>query len=111
MRLVSCATPVSWITVGEQAEQYLAPSAKARGCQVMSCKTALEAGGLVNKLMKRGAIILFKGSQGGIYLEEAIKIILASTDLENQLVRQDPIWLKRKRNFFRQFVNPTLTKE
>lgn len=99
------------ITVGEQAEQYLAPSAKARGCQVMSCKTALEAGGLVNKLMKRGAIILFKGSQGGIYLEEAIKIILASTDLENQLVRQDPIWLKRKRNFFRQFVNPTLTKE
>lgn len=99
------------ITVGEQAEQYLAPSAKTRGCQVMSCKTALEAGGLVNKLMKRGAIILFKGSQGGIYLEEAIKIILASTDLENQLVRQDPIWLKRKRNFFRQFVNPTLTKE
>ena len=99
------------ITVGEQAEQYLAPSAKARGCQVISCKTALEAGGLVNKLMKRGAIILFKGSQGGIYLEEAIKIILASTDLENQLVRQDPIWLKRKRNFFRQFVNPTLTKE
>ena len=99
------------ITVGKQAEQYLAPSAKARGCQVMSCKTALEAGGLVNKLMKRGSIILFKGSQGGIYLEEAIKIILASTDLENQLVRQDPIWLKRKRNFFRQFVNPTLTKE
>ena len=99
------------ITVGDQAEKYLAPAAQARGCQVTSFKTALEAGSLVNKLMKRGAVILFKGSQGEIYLEEAIKIILASTDLENQLVRQDPAWLKRKRDFFRQFVDPTLTKE
>lgn len=99
------------ITVGDQANQFLAPAAKARGCQVLTCQTALEAGGLANRLMKRGAVILFKGSQGGIYLEEAIKIILASTDLEDQLVRQDPVWLKRKREFFRQFVDPVLTKE
>ncbi len=99
------------VTVGEEAAKYLAPAAQAHGCQVKVCQTALEAGGFVNQIMKRGAIILFKGSQGGIFLEEAIKIVLASTDLESELVRQDIDWLKRKRQFFQQFVNPELTKE
>lgn len=99
------------VTVGEEAGKHLAPAAKERGCQVKVCQTALEAGGFVNQIIKRGAIVLFKGSQGGIFLEEGIKIILASTDLEAELVRQDVNWLKRKRHFFQQFVNSELAKE
>lgn len=99
------------VTVGDEANKFTAPAAMERGCQVKTFKTALEAGGFVNQIMKRGAVVLFKGSQGEIYLEEAIKIILASTDLESELVRQDYHWLKIKRDFFRQHIDAELAKE
>lgn len=88
------------VTVGNEAEKYLAPAAKANGCHVVSFKSALEAGAFVHKAMEPGAAILFKGSQGGIYLEEAIKVILHSTDDESQLVRQSSGWLATKQKFF-----------
>lgn len=88
------------ITVGEEAEKYLAPAARANGCHVVSVKSALEAGACVHKFLSEGAAILFKGSQGGIYLEEAIKVVLHSTEDEKHLVRQSPAWLEKKRHFF-----------
>ncbi len=95
------STQLSWVvTVGEQAEKYLAPAAKTKGCQVRSFRDALSAGAFVKSVIEPGAAILFKGSQGGIYLEEAIKIILHSTSDESQLVRQTPEWMKTKNAFF-----------
>jgi UDP-N-acetylmuramoyl-tripeptide--D-alanyl-D-alanine ligase len=91
------------ITVGEDAKKYLAPAALSNGCHVVSCNTAIEAGALVNKILEPGAAILFKGSQGGVYLEEAVKIVLHATDDESQLVRQSSTWLQTKRNFFSKF--------
>jgi len=91
------------ITVGEQAATYLAPAALSRGCHVVSFKTALEAGAYVHKVLEPGAAILFKGSQGGIYLEEAVKIVLHATEEESQLVRQSPAWLAEKQTFFSKF--------
>ncbi|MFZ1249946.1 MAG: UDP-N-acetylmuramoyl-tripeptide--D-alanyl-D-alanine ligase [Candidatus Microsaccharimonas sp.] len=88
------------ITVGDDAEKYLAPAARANGCHVVSFKSALDAGAYVHKFMEEGAAILFKGSQGGIYLEEAIKVVLHSTEDEVKLVRQSPDWLEKKRTFF-----------
>lgn len=88
------------ITVGEEAAKYLAPAARTNGCQVVSVRNALEAGAYANQLLEPGAALLFKGSQGGIYLEEAIKIILRSTDDEERLVRQSREWLDTKREFF-----------
>ncbi len=88
------------ITVGEDAAKYLAPAARSNGCHVVSVATALEAGALAHKYLEEGGAILFKGSQGGIYLEEAVKIILASTDDDEKLVRQSPTWLAKKRAFF-----------
>lgn len=88
------------VTVGEEAEKFIAPAAKAHGCQVVSFKSALEAGAFVHRVLEPGAAVLFKGSQGGIYLEEAIKIVLHSTDDEERLVRQSPTWLEKKRKFF-----------
>lgn len=88
------------VTVGEEAAKYLAPVASTNGCQVVSFATALEAGAFVHKFVEPGGAVLFKGSQGGIYLEEAIKIILHSTDDEALLVRQSPAWLKKKQKFF-----------
>ena len=93
------------VTVGEEAEKYLAPAAKRNGCHVVSFKSALEAGAYVHKVMEPGAAILFKGSEGKIYLEEAIKVVLHSTEEEESLVRQSPAWLERKRQFFESLAN------
>lgn len=88
------------VTVGEEAEKYLAPAARANGCHVVSFKSAIDAGAYAHKFLESGGAVLFKGSQGGIYLEEAIKVVLHSTEDEEQLVRQSPAWLKKKRDFF-----------
>lgn len=91
------------ITVGEQANKYLAPAATLKGCRVIQCRNALEAGAEAHQLMEEGAAILFKGSQGGVYLEEAVKIVLHSTDDDHRLVRQSPKWMEKKRAFFDSF--------
>lgn len=91
------------VTVGEQSEKYLAPAAKSRGCQVRSFHDALSAGSFVHSIMEEGAAILFKGSQGGIYLEEAVKIILHDAADESQLVRQSQQWMSIKNKFFSKF--------
>lgn len=92
---------LDWVvTVGDEAEKYLAPAAKSRGCQVKSFKTSIAAGGFVRSIMEEGAAILFKGSQGGVFLEEGIKVVLHSTEDENLLVRQSIDWIERKEAFF-----------
>lgn len=88
------------VTVGEEAKKYLAPAARARGCEVVSFDSPLEAGAFVHSVLEPGLVVLFKGSQGGIFLEEAVKVILHSTDDEAQLVRQSPDWLVKKKKFF-----------
>ena len=94
---------LDWVvTVGDEAEKYLATAARKRGCQVRSFKTAIEAGSFVHRVLAPGAAVLAKGSQGGVYLEEAVKIIAMMTE-DDQLVRQSPQWLKTKSDFFSKF--------
>ena len=92
---------LSWvITVGEEAEKYLAPAARAKGCQVKSFRSAVEAGAFAHKVLEKNAAVLLKGSQGGIFLEEATKILLADQEDVNYLVRQDKRWMAQKQAFF-----------
>lgn len=92
---------MTWlITVGPQTAAYVAPIAKQKGCQVMSFLSPLEAGAFVHKILEPEAVVLFKGSEGGIFLEEAVKIILHSTDDEYRLVRQSSSWMERKQQFY-----------
>jgi len=88
------------VTVGEEAEKYFAPAARTHGCHTVSFKTALEAGAYVHKYLDKGTAVLFKGSQGGIYLEEAVKMILHTTEDEEKLVRQSSEWMAKKQKFF-----------
>ena len=53
--------------------------------------------------LKKDGIALFKGSSGGVWLEEAIKINLHTAVDENKLVRQTPEWIARKNAFFSRF--------
>jgi UDP-N-acetylmuramoyl-tripeptide--D-alanyl-D-alanine ligase len=91
---------LSWVvTVGSEAEEYLAPAARRRGCQVKSFKSAIDAGGFAHSVLEEGAAILAKGSQGDIYLEEAVKVLCVMSE-DSELVRQSLEWIKIKEDFF-----------
>lgn len=97
------ASLLSWVvTVGDEAEKYLAPAAKARGCQVKSFKSAIDAGSFVRGIVEPGAAILAKGSQNGGYVEEAVKVLCVMSE-DDELVRQSPSWMKIKNEFFSKF--------
>jgi hypothetical protein len=53
-------------------------------------------GTYLHKILEPGMAVLLKGSQGGVFLEEAVKIVLHTTDDEDELVRQSPEWMKIK---------------
>lgn len=95
------------VTIGQEARDYLAPAAKANGCLVVSFTDPADAGKHVKKSLKRGAVVLFKGSQNGVFAEEAIKPILADKTDAAKLVRQSPYWMAQKRQ---QFGWPLLDK-
>lgn len=92
---------VEWvITIGDEAEKYLAPAAHSQGCQVKSFKNAVQAGAFAHSVLDRGALVLAKGSQGDVYAEEAVKILLLDQSDINKLVRQSPAWMAQKEQFF-----------
>ncbi len=92
---------LAWVvTVGKDAAEYLAPAAARRGCQVRSFISPYEAGAFVHKILEPGAVVLAKGSQNGVFCEEALKMLLHSTEDEFKLVRQSPQWLAKKRAQF-----------
>lgn len=91
------------ITVGDDAQKYLAPAATSRGCQVRSFKSPYDAGAFAHSVLQRGAVVLAKGSQNGVFTEEALKELLHSTEEEKQLVRQGADWLERKQAQFGKF--------
>jgi UDP-N-acetylmuramoyl-tripeptide--D-alanyl-D-alanine ligase len=88
------------VTIGPDANEFTAMEAKANGCQVATFNNPYDAGEFVRDRLKSGAIILAKGSQNGVFAEEAVKLLLKNKDDEKRLVRQDAEWLKKKqRNF------------
>ena len=90
------------VTVGEDANKYLATEAEKIGNRVQRCNTPMEAGLFVAKIMLPGAVILAKGSQNGVFTEEAVKVLLANTTDYDKLVRQSLDWLDVKKRQFGQ---------
>lgn len=88
------------VTVGKDAAQYLAPAAEKMGCQVKAFDTPYQAGGFVHSVLKKDSIVLVKGSQNGVFTEEAAKILLHDANDETQLVRQDASWMAIKQKAF-----------
>lgn len=97
---------LEWVvTIGTEAEKYLAPAAKSKGCQVRSFRSPYDAGGFVNSVIRPdGAVVLFKGSQNGVFAEEAIKVILHAPGDERKLVRQSASWMAKKQDQLNYFT-------
>ncbi len=88
------------VTIGADAEKWLAPAAKRAGCTVHSFKSPQQAGRFVAEHLKTGAVVLAKGSQNGVFAEEALKELLAHPADSAKLVRQTPSWLRKKAQQF-----------
>lgn len=94
---------LSWlVTVGPDTEKYLVPVARSRGCQVHVARNAIEAGEFVRTVTEDKAVILVKGSQNTIYLEECVKVLCDMTE-DKELVRQSPEWIEIKDKFFSRY--------
>ena len=89
------------ITLGPDANEYLAAAAEQQGCTVHRSINPDEAGQFLADIMTDGAVVLVKGSQNKVYAEEAIKHILADPVDSQKLVRQSPAWLKKKKHNFK----------
>lgn len=89
------------VTIGSEANKYLAPAAENKGCQVKSFENPYDAGEYLQSKIEPGAVILAKGSQNGVFAEEAVKKLLADPDDANKLVRQSEFWLKKKQISFK----------
>lgn len=88
------------VTIGKESKKYLAPTAKKQGCKVKSFLSPYEAGEFVKSILKDGAVVLAKGSQNGVFAEEAIKSLLADPADASKLVRQSKYWLSVKQKQF-----------
>jgi UDP-N-acetylmuramoyl-tripeptide--D-alanyl-D-alanine ligase len=88
------------VTIGSDAEKYLAPSARKRGCEVKSFSSPYRAGEFVKNQLKENCVVLVEGSQDGVYAEEALKVLLKNPEDQTRLVRQSTYWMKIKHKQF-----------
>ena len=84
------------VTLGADANKHLAKAAKEQGCKVETSQTPNEAAEIIKKHLQKDAIILLKGSQNGVFAEEATKTLLENVDDAQHLVRQTDFWLDKK---------------
>ncbi len=88
------------VTIGQDAKQFLAPAAKARGCHVETFDSPYDAGRYVQRQLEDNAAVLVKGSQNGVFAEEAAKLLIDNPAESAKLVRQSSGWLAEKRRQF-----------
>lgn len=91
------------ITIGQEAKKHLAKAAASRlkSGQVHSFTDPYAAGDFLAQNLEQGDVILVKGSQNGVFAEEAIKPLMQRPQIApTLLVRQSPDWLSRKKKAF-----------
>ncbi|HEX5797147.1 MAG TPA: cyanophycin synthetase, partial [Candidatus Saccharimonadales bacterium] len=89
------------LTIGPDANRYLAAAAKKQGCEVETFDNPYAAADFLKEAIRPQALILAKGSQNGVFAEETVKQILADSRDVSKLVRQEPHWLKIKAKQFK----------
>ncbi len=82
--------------VGPLTQKYILPVMQENNKTVSWFQTSSEAGKYLSENMPDDSIILVKGSQNTIFMEEAIKHLLENVQDEKNLTRQDEYWKKLK---------------
>lgn len=89
--------------VGEQTRNYVLAETDKHKHNLKEIRwfdTSLRAGEYLQANLPKDAIVLVKGSQNTIFLEEAVRYILADKNDEKNLCRQEVHWLKTKKAYF-----------
>lgn len=89
------------LTIGPDANKYIQEAMNTSGKKnTKAFNTPYEIGKYLENKDLKGTALLFKGSQNGVYLEEAVKYILANKDDNMNLVRQSKDWINKKKKSF-----------
>jgi len=83
--------------IGPDTKSYVLPKVEGKIKEVKWFTTSSEAGKYMEEKLPEKSIVLVKGSQNTIFLEEAVKYILANKDDQKRLCRQSNYWLLKKR--------------
>ncbi|HVZ67236.1 MAG TPA: hypothetical protein VG917_03145 [Patescibacteria group bacterium] len=78
--------------VGPLTKEYVLPNVKVK--EALWFQNSKEAGEYLAKNLPKDVILVVKGSQNGIFLEEAIKPLLLNKEDEKKLPRQEKYWQK-----------------
>jgi len=87
--------------VGPQTMEYVLPIVQEQENKFKEIRwfdDSKRAGEHLKEHMPKDAIVLFKGSQNTIFLEEAIKMVLEDKGDHKKLCRQSTYWMKVKHN-------------
>lgn len=93
---------ISFFLVWPQMQRYVAPLL-APYFDVESMLSSREAGVAIRHILIEDeipTIVYVKGSQNTIFLEEWIKQFLSKSEHMKFLVRQSPLWMRKKEKFF-----------
>ncbi len=91
------------ITIGTAANRHLAHTAVKSGLALDKAHPFLSpysAGEYLRSQLRRGDVVLAKGSQNGVFAEEAIAMALADPADKSKLVRQSKEWQDKKHKQF-----------
>lgn len=91
---------LSVILIGSLAKKYYKPILATSGIPFKYFSNPYKAGNYLQDKLVAGMVVLVKGSQNGIYSEEAIKPLLQDSRDEARLVRQSKAWLTKKKKSF-----------
>ena len=92
------------IVIGKDAEVHTVSGATESGMSsddIKIFKTPYEAGHFLKRIVKKGDVVLVKGSQNGVFSEEVTRILLGpGQNPDDVIVRQSATWKRRKRRAF-----------
>jgi UDP-N-acetylmuramoyl-tripeptide--D-alanyl-D-alanine ligase len=87
-------------TVGPLTKKYIfepLSQAATKPAILQHFDTAVQVGEYLKNNLPEHALVLVKGSQNTIFLEEAVKMLLVDTADAAKLCRQEDYWMKRKK--------------
>ncbi|MEI7562621.1 MAG: hypothetical protein WCJ39_02680 [bacterium] len=94
--------------VGESMHKYLADELIKVGYpaeKIFTFNSSITAGETIHAMLKEPGLeclIVCKGSQNTIFLEETVKLLLKDPQHHSKLTRQSQRWLAKKHSFFTQ---------
>lgn len=88
------------ITIGHDANKYIGEFLENKNGNVTKMTSPYQVGKYLANMDLANTAVLFKGSQNGVFLEEAVKLVLKNPDDSSRLVRQSSDWnIKKKAQF------------